>query len=66
MVHRIDGGTREWNVSFVRNFNDWEVEIVVSFLNLLNSHVPSRDDADVWREHNRRIFMIWSVPRVSF
>ena len=28
-------GKVDWNVIFVRNFNDWELNIVVSFLHLL-------------------------------
>uniref|UniRef100_A0A2N9HJL9 SGTA homodimerisation domain-containing protein n=1 Tax=Fagus sylvatica TaxID=28930 RepID=A0A2N9HJL9_FAGSY len=41
-----DAVSMVWDVTFVRNFNDWEVEGVVACLNLLDSHVPSREDAD--------------------
>lgn len=35
MIHQAEG--IEWDVTFIRNFNDWEVDIVASFLNLLYS-----------------------------
>ena len=31
-------GVQEWNVTFVRDFNDWEVEVVVAFFQFLHSH----------------------------
>jgi hypothetical protein len=35
-------GVREWNVTFVHDFNDWEVEVVVSFFQFRHSHtVPN-------------------------
>ncbi len=39
-------GRVDWNVIFVRNFNDWELNIVVSFLHLLQSHLSSREVDD--------------------
>uniref|UniRef100_A0A2N9FB34 Alpha-N-acetylglucosaminidase tim-barrel domain-containing protein n=2 Tax=Fagus sylvatica TaxID=28930 RepID=A0A2N9FB34_FAGSY len=41
-----DNGRMEWNVIFKRNFNDWELNDVVSFLNLIQSHLPFRELAD--------------------
>ena len=35
LIHQAEG--IEWDVTFIRNFNDWEVDIVASFLNLLYS-----------------------------
>jgi hypothetical protein len=32
-------GVREWNVTFVRDFNDWEVDVVVEFFQFLHSHM---------------------------
>ena len=40
------GGVHEWNIIFVRNFNDWEVEVVVSFFQFLHSHTPSSEGPD--------------------
>ena len=35
-------GVREWKISFVRDFNDWEVDLVAEFFHFLHSHnVPS-------------------------
>jgi hypothetical protein len=31
------GGVGEWNVTFTRSFNDWEVEMVVEFFHVLSS-----------------------------
>ena len=31
-------GVREWNVTFVRDFNDWEVAVVAEFFQFLHSH----------------------------
>uniref|UniRef100_A0A2N9FG93 Reverse transcriptase zinc-binding domain-containing protein n=1 Tax=Fagus sylvatica TaxID=28930 RepID=A0A2N9FG93_FAGSY len=31
-------GVREWNVTFVRDFNDWEVDVVAEFFQFLHSH----------------------------
>ena len=30
-------GVREWNVTFVRDFNDWEVDVVAKFFQFLHS-----------------------------
>uniref|UniRef100_A0A2N9G1S1 Reverse transcriptase domain-containing protein n=1 Tax=Fagus sylvatica TaxID=28930 RepID=A0A2N9G1S1_FAGSY len=32
-------GVREWNVTFVRDFNDWEVDVVAEFFQFLHSHM---------------------------
>ena len=39
-------GVREWNVTFVQAFNDWEVAEVVEFFQLLNSHVVTNSGPD--------------------
>ena len=31
-------GVWEWNVTFVRDFNDWEVDVVAEFFQFLHSH----------------------------
>ena len=36
-----ENGRVAWNVTFARNFNDWELDSVASFLGLLQSHIPS-------------------------
>jgi hypothetical protein len=32
-------GVWEWNVTFVRDFNDWEVDVVAEFFQFLHSHM---------------------------
>jgi hypothetical protein len=49
LVSRSDGGSWVWDVTFAHNFNDWEVEVVVAFLNLLDSHVLFWKGADGWQ-----------------
>ena len=42
--------TREWQLQFVRNFNDWEVDTVAAFFNLIHSKslVHESDDVLKW------------------
>ena len=39
--------TREWQLQFVRNFNDWEVDMVAAFFNLIQSKAPVHELDDV-------------------
>jgi hypothetical protein len=41
------GVTREWQLQFVRNFNDWEVDTVAAFFNLIHSKSPVHESDDV-------------------
>uniref|UniRef100_A0A2N9HPD9 Reverse transcriptase zinc-binding domain-containing protein n=1 Tax=Fagus sylvatica TaxID=28930 RepID=A0A2N9HPD9_FAGSY len=63
-----------WNVSFLRNFNDWEMDSVVEFLNLIESKAPLQEVEDgpwwhlkeewsIWRtKAPRRVrFFVWSA-----
>lgn len=47
---------------YFRNLKDWEVEGIVSFFNLLLSHVPSREGGDGlwWRLKGNEAFDIRS------
>ena len=47
-----------WNVSFNRNFNDWEMEDVAAFLDHLYSHTLANSDNDVvwWRLKKNGLF----------
>jgi hypothetical protein len=40
------GRSRVWNISFCRDFNDWEMDLVESFFHLLHSHAPISTEAD--------------------
>jgi hypothetical protein len=55
-------GRVEWRVTFGRNFNDWELDNVASFLGLLHSHIPSRvmDDGLWWQLRTNGIFDVRS------
>jgi hypothetical protein len=62
-------------VTFIRNFNDWEMDAVMVFLHLLYSHSPVSLDRNIpwWRNKKNGLFDISSFyhaictrPRVSF
>ena len=42
---------RTWNISFIRDFNDWELPVVMSFFTFLQPFLPSseRKDTMVWK-----------------
>jgi hypothetical protein len=46
LVRPTARGPCEWNVTFVRDFNDWEIEVVVEFFQLLTTHSPTNEGPD--------------------
>jgi hypothetical protein len=52
-----EGANRVWNFSFIRDFNDWEMDEVLTFFNLIHSKIPRHEGPDVmkWtlRQHGR-------------
>uniref|UniRef100_A0A2N9GJ10 Reverse transcriptase zinc-binding domain-containing protein n=1 Tax=Fagus sylvatica TaxID=28930 RepID=A0A2N9GJ10_FAGSY len=36
----MPGGLWEWNLSFGRSFNDWELDQVMAFFSVIHSHIP--------------------------
>uniref|UniRef100_A0A2N9IJZ1 Reverse transcriptase domain-containing protein n=1 Tax=Fagus sylvatica TaxID=28930 RepID=A0A2N9IJZ1_FAGSY len=49
----------EWNVTFVRDFNDWEVDVVAEFFQFLHSHmVPNAAPPDElrWKQCKDGVF----------
>jgi hypothetical protein len=44
----FSSGSRQWNVSFLRSMNDWEVDDLVSFYSLLYSHILGGGDDKIW------------------
>ena len=38
LVRQVPGKMRHWDVRFIRDFNDWELDMVASFLRCLASH----------------------------
>jgi hypothetical protein len=57
-VRSGEGRSREWSVTFCRDFNDWEMASVESFLLFLHSHAPSSEDPDklIWNLKRSGIF----------
>lgn len=60
------GVMRSWDVRFVQSFNDRELDLVSSFLQLLEFHIPiSEGGAQVrWKLKRMRIFDIHSFYNV--
>jgi hypothetical protein len=58
LVSRSPGSPREWNLSFGRSFNDWELEQVMAFFSLIHSHTPRGEEADKlrWRLNGKGTF----------
>ena len=58
-----ENGWVDWRVTFVCNFNDWELDNVASFLGLLQAHLPSRvvDDGLWWKLKTNGIFDVRSL-----
>ena len=52
------GQPRVWNVLFERDFNDWEMDQVVTLFSLLHSHTPRGDEVDklVWGPSRKGTF----------
>ena len=44
LVRQVTGKRRHWDVRFIQDFNDWELDMVASFLHCLDSHIPNRED----------------------
>ena len=45
----ISGGIRDLNITFLRDFNDWEIDDVVAFYRFLHSKTPPREEPDGFR-----------------
>uniref|UniRef100_A0A2N9EU99 ubiquitinyl hydrolase 1 n=1 Tax=Fagus sylvatica TaxID=28930 RepID=A0A2N9EU99_FAGSY len=62
LIRSASGSSSDWNVQFVRNFNDWEVEGVASFFELLHSQSSFREGGDGlrWRLKSNGIFDVRS------
>ena len=46
LIRPASGSLSDWNVHFVLNFNDWEVEGVATFFELLHSYSSFREGGD--------------------
>jgi hypothetical protein len=58
----ILGGYTWWNVSFVREAHDWEVNVFASFFQVLHSAMVSSDRADRlwWVSFKKGLFKVKS------
>ncbi|KAJ9683534.1 hypothetical protein PVL29_019210 [Vitis rotundifolia] len=54
-----NSGQGNWNLNFLRDLNDWEMELVGDFLHLLRGHKPSlEEDSVLWRKGKRGQFRV--------
>jgi hypothetical protein len=57
LIRHVEGGGRVWNLTFTRDFNDWEMDEVLNFFTFIHSKTPPNEDLDVlrWtpRQHDR-------------
>ncbi|RVW44210.1 hypothetical protein CK203_089437 [Vitis vinifera] len=60
-----DAGQGDWKLVFVRDFNDWEMDMVGELLHTLRGQRPSlEDDSVVWRQGRNGIFKIKEAYRL--
>ncbi|RVW44365.1 hypothetical protein CK203_070948 [Vitis vinifera] len=54
-----NSGHGNWNLNFLRDFNDWELGLVGDFLQILRGHKPSgEEDSVLWRKGRRGQFRV--------
>ncbi|RVW43661.1 hypothetical protein CK203_080462 [Vitis vinifera] len=54
-----NSGQGNWNLNFLRDFNDWELELVGDFLHILRGHKPSlEEDSVLWRKGRNGQFRV--------
>uniref|UniRef100_A0A2N9EUT4 Uncharacterized protein n=1 Tax=Fagus sylvatica TaxID=28930 RepID=A0A2N9EUT4_FAGSY len=46
MYSSSDGAGRSWNITFIRDFNDWEIEEVLAFFTFIHANIPTTLDPD--------------------
>ena len=60
-----DSGQGDWNLVFVRDFNDWEMDMVGDLLHTLRGHRPSLEDDSVkWRQGRNGLFRVKEAYRL--
>ncbi len=57
-----DGAGRSWNITFIRDFNDWEIEEVLAFFTFIHANIPTTLDPDslFWKLHHHGKFDVKS------
>ena len=50
-----------WTPHFTRHFNDWELDIVGTFLSRLRGNLVRRDDNDkvIWKDDKKGLFFFF-------
>ena len=52
-------GQDEWNLRFLRDFNDWELDMVGNLLDVLREHrVTLEEDSVIWKEGRDGLFRV--------
>ncbi|RVW52750.1 putative ribonuclease H protein [Vitis vinifera] len=60
-----DSGQGDWNLVFVRDFNDWELDMVGDLLHTLRGHRPSlEEDSVMWRQGRNGLFRVKEAYRL--
>ena len=56
----VSGDSGAWDPKFERMFNDWDLEAIQTFLDLLNNHVihPQSKDKLTWKGNASRAFTV--------
>ena len=58
-------GQGNWNLNFLRDFNDWELDTVGEFLHMLRGHKPSlEEDSVLWRQGRSGQFRVKEAYRL--
>ncbi|RVW44141.1 hypothetical protein CK203_089372 [Vitis vinifera] len=54
-----NSGQGGWNLNFLRNFNDWELDMVGDLLHMLRDHRPYlEEDSVIWRQGRNGQFRV--------
>ena len=58
LVNSCGNGGRTWDILFNRDFNDWEVDQVLTFFNFIQSRIPTSvgPDSMHWRPRQHGVF----------
>ncbi|RVW53858.1 LINE-1 reverse transcriptase-like [Vitis vinifera] len=60
-----NSGQGNWNLHFLRDFNDWEIELVGEFLHILRGCKPSlEEDSVIWRKGRSGQFRVKEAYRL--
>ena len=58
-------GQGDWNLVFVRDFNDWELDMVGELLHTFRGHRPSlEEDSFMWRQGRNGLFRVKEAYRL--